>query len=81
MTPAHPCPSAPPRVLPGAANSPGVSASGAFPKLRVLDLFAGSGGFTLGLERTGGFETVGLCEVEPFARGIVGRQPRGSLCD
>ena len=25
--------------------------------LRVLDLFSGIGGFSLGLERTGGFET------------------------
>ena len=27
-------------------------------KLKVLDLFSGWGGFSLGLERTGGFETV-----------------------
>ena len=26
-------------------------------KLRVLDIFSGIGGFSLGLERTGGFET------------------------
>ena len=26
--------------------------------LRVLDLFSGIGGFSLGLERTGGFKTV-----------------------
>jgi DNA (cytosine-5)-methyltransferase 1 len=31
-------------------------------KLRVLDLFSGIGGFSLGLERTGGFETVAFCE-------------------
>ena len=35
-------------------------------KLRVLDLFSGIGGFSLGLERTGGFETVAFCEIEPF---------------
>ena len=39
--------------------------------LRVLDLFSGSGGFSLGLERTGGFQTVAFCEVEPFARRIL----------
>lgn len=34
-------------------------------KLRVLDLFSGIGGFSLGLERTGGFETVAFCEINP----------------
>lgn len=32
-------------------------------KLRVLDLFSGIGGFSLGLERTGGFETIAFCEI------------------
>ena len=40
-------------------------------KLRVLDLFAGIGGFSLGLERTGGFETVAFCEIEPFPRKVL----------
>lgn len=40
-------------------------------KLRVLDLFSGIGGFSLGLERTGGFETVAFCEIEPFPRKIL----------
>jgi len=31
-------------------------------KLKHLDLFSGIGGFSLGLERTGGFETVGFCD-------------------
>jgi DNA (cytosine-5)-methyltransferase 1 len=31
-------------------------------KLKVLDLFSGIGGFSYGLERTGGFETVAFCE-------------------
>jgi hypothetical protein len=34
----------------------------------VLDLFSGIGGFSLGLERTGGFKTVAFCEIEPFCR-------------
>jgi len=37
-------------------------------KLRVLDLFSGIGGFSLGLERTGGFETVAFCEIEQRPR-------------
>lgn len=37
-------------------------------KLRVLDLFSGIGGFSLGLERTGGFETVAFCEIDADRR-------------
>lgn len=37
-------------------------------KLRVLDLFSGIGGFSLGLERTGGFETVAFCEINEKRR-------------
>src|SRR6478752_4891696 len=37
-------------------------------KLRVLDLFSGIGGFSLGLERTGGFETVAFCEIDTLCR-------------
>lgn len=40
-------------------------------KLKVLDLFSGIGGFTLGLDRTGGFETVAFCEIEPFPRAVL----------
>ena len=36
--------------------------------LRVLDLFSGIGGFSLGLERTGGFKTVAFCEIDPYCR-------------
>jgi DNA (cytosine-5)-methyltransferase 1 len=39
--------------------------------LRVLDLFSGIGGFSLGLERTGGFQTVAFCEIEPFCRKVL----------
>lgn len=40
-------------------------------KLKVLDLFAGIGGFSLGLELTGGFETVAFCEIEPKANAVL----------
>lgn len=42
-------------------------------KLRVLDLFAGIGGFSLGLERTGGFETVAFCEIDPFCQKVLAK--------
>jgi len=42
-------------------------------KLRVLDLFSGIGGFSLGLERTGGFETVAFCEIDPFCRQVLAK--------
>jgi len=42
-------------------------------KLRVLDLFSGVGGFSLGLERTGGFETVAFCEIDPFCRQVLAK--------
>lgn len=42
-------------------------------KLRVLDLFSGIGGFSLGLERTGGFETVAFCEIEPFCQKVLAK--------
>jgi DNA (cytosine-5)-methyltransferase 1 len=40
-------------------------------KMKVLDLFSGVGGFSLGLERTGGFETVAFCEIDPFCRQVL----------
>lgn len=42
-------------------------------KLRVLDLFSGIGGFSLGLERAGGFETVAFCEIDERCRAILGK--------
>ncbi len=40
-------------------------------KLRVLELFAGVGGFSCGLDKTGGFETVAVCEIDPFCRDVL----------
>ena len=40
-------------------------------KLKVLDLFSGIGGFSLGLERTGGFETVAFCEIDKFCQKVL----------
>jgi len=40
-------------------------------KHKVLDLFSGIGGFSLGLEKTGGFETVAFCEIEPFCHKVL----------
>lgn len=39
--------------------------------IRVIDVFSGIGGFSLGLESTGGFETVAFCEIEPFPREVL----------
>jgi DNA (cytosine-5)-methyltransferase 1 len=40
--------------------------------MKVLDLFAGIGGFTLGLERAG-FETVAFCEIEPYPQKVLAK--------
>lgn len=40
--------------------------------MRVLDLFAGIGGFTIGLEKAG-FETVAFCEIDPYAQKVLGK--------
>lgn len=41
--------------------------------LRVLDLFSGIGGFSLGLEATNGFETIAFCEIDPFCRKVLAK--------
>ena len=38
--------------------------------MRVLDLFSGIGGFSLGLERAG-METVAFCEIDSYARAVL----------
>ena len=40
--------------------------------LRVLDLFSGIGGFSLGLERAG-MKTVAFCEIDPFCRKVLAK--------
>ena len=48
--------------------------------MKVLDLFSGIGGFSLGLERTGGFETVAFCEIEPYPHKILAHHWPGVPC-
>jgi DNA (cytosine-5)-methyltransferase 1 len=40
--------------------------------VRVLDLFSGIGGFSLGLERAG-MRTVAFCEIEPYCRAVLAK--------
>ena len=40
---------------------------------KVLELFAGIGGFSLGLERTGGFETIAFCEQDEKAKLVLNK--------
>jgi DNA (cytosine-5)-methyltransferase 1 len=49
-------------------------------KLKVLDLFSGIGGFSLGLDRTGGFETAAFCEIEPFPRAVLAKHWPEKIC-
>ena len=41
--------------------------------MRVLDLFSGIGGFSLGLQWAGGFDTVAFCESEPFCQKVLAK--------
>jgi len=40
-------------------------------KLKHLDLFSGIGGFSLGLEATGGFETAAFCDIDLYSRKVL----------
>ncbi|WP_072389731.1 DNA (cytosine-5-)-methyltransferase [Hyphomicrobium sp. CS1GBMeth3] len=40
-------------------------------RIKVLDLFSGIGGMSLGLKRTGGFRTVSFCEIDPFCQRVL----------
>jgi DNA (cytosine-5)-methyltransferase 1 len=40
-------------------------------KLKILDLFSGIGGFSLGLEATGHFETAAFCEIDPYCKQVL----------
>jgi DNA (cytosine-5)-methyltransferase 1 len=41
--------------------------------MALLDLFSGIGGFSLGLERTGGFQTVAFCEKDQKCQKVLGK--------
>lgn len=55
-----------------ATGRAGISGSGpSFSPLRIISMFAGIGGFDLGLERTGGFKTIAVAEVDPYASQVL----------
>ena len=54
-------------------SSSGTEAPASELPFRLLDLFSGIGGFSLGLERSGGFKTVAFCEIDPFCRKVLAK--------
>ena len=46
--------------------------------LNVLDLFSGIGGFSLGLEATGGFKTIAFCEKDKFCQKVLQKHWQGT---
>lgn len=49
-------------------------------RLKVLDLFAGIGGFTLGMEKTSLYETVAFCEWDEKAKKVLAKNFPGIYC-
>jgi len=47
-------------------------------KLKILDLFSGLGGFSLGLERTGQFKTVAFCEIDKYCTLLLQKHWKGT---
>ena len=47
-------------------------------KYKILDLFSGIGGFSLGLERPGHFETTAFCEIDKFCKLILDKHWKGT---
>jgi DNA (cytosine-5)-methyltransferase 1 len=41
--------------------------------IKLLDLFSGIGGFSLGLERSQAFQTVAFCEIDPFCKKVLSK--------
>ena len=46
-------------------------------KYKILDLFSGLGGFSLGLERTGHFETVAFCDNNQYSKLVIDKHWKG----
>lgn len=46
----------------------------AMQKLKIIDLFSGIGGISLGLERTGYFSTLAFCEIDRFCKMVLHRR-------
>ena len=44
---------------------------------KLLDLFSGLGGFSLGLERTGYFQTVAFCDNDKYSKLIINKHWKG----
>lgn len=47
--------------------------------MKVLDLFSGIGGFSLGLDRAG-MTTIAFCEIDPYARAVLDARWPGVFC-
>lgn len=44
-----------------------------YPVVHHLDLFSGIGGFALAAQMVGGIETIGFCEIDPWARQVLAK--------